>query len=435
MLAKPATPKVSVEGPEGMSAMPYPRPLQPSRRVFLAASTLAALPAAALTTGAVGARAVTSSNVILTWHDITNQAVTAASFAEPITQSRAWAVSWLAAARAARHGSGDPGYTNAAIAQALHDALAIVVPAQRAQLDATLAATLASVPDGTHKRKGIAAGRAEAAKALAERAGDGTDTASVDVAFTPPPAAPGVWQPTPPAFGPAVRAGQGNARPFLLTRNDQFDPGPPPALRSRTYERDVAEVRAIGAATSGRTSEQTDIALFWYPGLNPFYVAVLRAVLAVTRRPVWWQARFVAAFHIIQTDAQITIYNAKYRYLRWRPVTAIRTGNVHPDPSWTPLSVTPSHPEYPSGHGGQAGAAQKTLAAFLGPYAPVPISLTSSNAPGVTRTYADWQTITDEIIDARVWEGVHFRNSDITAVRQGLTVAAYDLRNLGRLGI
>ena len=116
-------------------------------------------------------------------------------------------------------------------------------------------------------------------------------------------------------------------------------------------------MRAIGAVTSGRTPGQTDVALFWYPGLNPFYVAIMRAVLAVTRWPVWWQARFVAAFHVIQADAQISIYNSKYRYLRWRPVTAIRTGSVHPDPSWTPLSVTPSHPEYPSGHGGQAGAA------------------------------------------------------------------------------
>jgi hypothetical protein len=417
--------------------MSHPRPssLQSSRRAFLAVSALAALPAAALATGAADASAATSSNVLLTWYDITNQVVTAASFAEPVTQSRAWAVSWLAAARAVRNGPDNPSYTTAAIAQALHDALAAVVPAQQAQLDAGLAATLASVPDGAHKRKGIAAGRAQASKVLAERAGDGTDTASVDVAFTPPPAAPGRWQPTPPAFGPAIRAGQGNARPFLLTRNGQFDPGPPPALGSATYLRDLAEVRAIGAATSGRTSEQTDVALFWYPGLNPFYVTVLRAVLAVTHRPVRWQTRFVAAFHVIQTDAQISIYNTKYRYLRWRPVTAIRTGSVDPDPSWTPLSVTPLHPEYPSGHGGQAGAAQGTLAAFLGPHAPAPIPLTSSNDPGVTRTYADWQTITDEIIDARVWEGVHFRTSDITAVRQGLKVAAYDLRNLGRLGI
>jgi hypothetical protein len=420
-----------------MPAMPHPllSPLQPSRRAFLAASALAALPATALATGAASARAVTSSNVISTWHDVTDRVVTAASFAEPITQSRAWAVSWLAAARAVRGGPDNANYTTAAIAQALHDTLAAVVPAQQAQLDADLAATLASVPDGAPKRKGITAGRAEAVKVLAERAGDGTDTASVDIAFTPLPAAPGIWQPTPPAFGPAVRAGQGNARPFLLARNDQFDSGPPPTLGSATYLRDLAEVHAIGAATSRRTAEQTDVALFWFPGLNPFYVAILRAVLAATRRPAWWQVRFVAAFHVIQTDAQISIYNTKYRYLNWRPVTAIRTGSVDPDPSWTTFQVTPSHPEYPSGHGGQAGAAQGALAAFLGPRAPAPIRLTSSNDPGAVRTYTDWQTITDEIIDARVWEGVHFRNSDTTAVRQGLTVAAHDLRNLGRLGI
>ena len=116
----------------------------------------------------------------------------------------------------------------AAFARALHDTLAVQVPSQQASLDASVAATLTSVPDGPAKKRGIARARAEASVILAERAGDGLDTASVDIPWTPPPPAPGVFQLTPPASRPAIRAGQGNARPFLLKRNDQFDPGPAP---------------------------------------------------------------------------------------------------------------------------------------------------------------------------------------------------------------
>lgn len=222
----------------------------------------------------------------------------------------------------------------------------------------------------------------------------------------------------------------------MLARNDQFDPGPPPSLSSQTYLNALAEVRAYGSATSSvRTPEQTQIALFWYPALNSPFEQVLRAVLAGTDRPLAWDTHLVAAFHVITTDAQIGVYNAKFKYLFWRPVTAIQDGGVDPDPSWTPLSSTPTYPDWPSGHGGYVGAAQDVLTAFLGPRAPEPISLASSNDPGVTRTYTDWSTITQEVVDARVWEGVHFRFSDDAGVRLGKAVADYDLPRLGLLGL
>ena len=216
---------------------PSPSSRRVSRRGFLAASAIAVPAAWAFGTSGVASAASarraggTSSAVSLTWHDITNQAVNAANFAEPVTQSRTWAVSWLAAARALR-GSHHADYAVAAFAQALHDTLAAQVPSQQASLDASLAATLTSVPDGPAKKRGIAAGAHEASVILAERAGDGLDTASVDIPWTPPPPAPGVFQLTPPVSRPAIRAGQGNARPFLLKRNDQFDPGPPLRLDS-----------------------------------------------------------------------------------------------------------------------------------------------------------------------------------------------------------
>jgi hypothetical protein len=371
----------------------------------------------------------------LRWYDITSQTVAAAAYPEPVTQSRAWTVSWLAAARALSHRR-DPSYAVAAFAQALHDTLAAQIPTQQAELDADLATTLAGVPDGPAKTGGIAAGAQQAADVLAQRQADGLDTAAVDTPFSAPLAGPGVWQPTPPAFATAVRAGEGNARPFLLASNDQFDPGPPPSLNSRTYLNDLAEVRAYGSAKSTvRTVQQTDIALFWEPAINIQYVQLLRATLADSSRPLAWQARFVAAFNAITTDAQIAVYNAKFKYLFWRPVTAIRTGSVHADPTWTPLFTTPRHPDWPSGHGGVAGAAEQVLNAFLGPLAPAPISITSPTDPGSTHTYESWLEITREVIDARVWEGVHFRASDVAGARVGIDVARYDLQHLHELGI
>lgn len=379
-------------------------------------------------------RDTSATALALAWHDITTATVNAAAFAEPVTQSRTWAVSWLAAARAVRRGD-DPEFATAAFAQALHDTLAAQVPAQQATLGASLDATLSSVPDGPAKRNGIAAGAREARTILAERAGDGLDTASVDIPWTPPPPAPGVFQLTPPVTRPAIRAGQGSARPFLLTANDQFDPGPPPGLDSGVYARDLAEVENIGGANSPRTAEQAQVANFWYPALNFAYVQVTRAVLADTSHSLAWQAKFVAAFHVITTDAQISVYNAKYKYVRWRPYTAITTGTLDTDPDWTSFWVAPQHPEYPSGHGGYAGASQGVLDAFLGPQAPAAIPLTSPDALGVTRTYTDWETATREVINARVWEGVHFRHSDVTGVRQGRRLARWEVRRLGSLGI
>ena len=229
-----------------MSTLPHLPPSPSSRRVsrrgFLVASAIGVPTAWAFGTSGIASAALarraeaTSSAAGLAWHDITKQAVSAANFAEPVTQSRTWAVSWLAAARALR-ATNDGKYAVATFAQALHDTLAAQVPSQQASLDASLAATLASVPDGPAKKRGIAAGAHEASVILAERAGDGLDTASVDVPWAPPPPAPGVFQLTPPVSRPAIRAGQGNARPFLLKRNDQFDPGPPLRLGSPKYHR------------------------------------------------------------------------------------------------------------------------------------------------------------------------------------------------------
>jgi len=371
----------------------------------------------------------------LRWYDLTNASVVAARQPEQVTQNRIWAVSWIAAARAVerRH---DPRFQSAAFATALHDALAALVPGQAPALDVALSDTLATVPNGGAKAAGVAAGRAAAAQALAERVGDGLDTASVNIPWTPPAAAPGVYQLTPPTFGPVVRAGLPHAQAFLLHANDELRPGPPPSLTSSRYLRALAEVHAYGGASGGlRTPAQTDVANFVAQPSIDEYAQVVRAAIADARRPLAWQARLVAAFNAIQVDQQVAVADAKYTYVFWRPVTAIRTGAVDPDPSWTPLLATPRHPEYPSGHAGYAGTAETVLRALVGPRPARPIIVTSATAPGVVKTYAEWPAITQDVVDGRVWEGVHFRFSDETAARLGAQVARHDLRRLWRLGL
>jgi PAP2 superfamily len=374
--------------------------------------------------------------LVLSWYDITNQTVTAGAFAEPATGSRVWSVAWLAAARAA----GDAryaDYADAAFVQALHDALVAQVPSQQATLDADLASSLAAIPTGPAKNAGIAAGAHQAALVLAARQGDGLDTASLDIPYTPPAPGPGVWQPTPPAFAPALRAGQGKAKPFLLASANQFDPGAPPSLTSPEYTAGLAEVRAYGAANSTvRTPAQTDIAAFWEPAANIQYIQIVRGLIAEENRPLAWDLRLVAAFQVVTTDAQIAIFNAKFEYTFWRPVTAIREDALNPDPSWTPFFATPRYPDWPSGHGGYAGAAQGVLTAFVGPNAPAPISVTSPvTDPGSTHSYQNWSAVTAEVVDARVWEGIHFRFSDEAGATLGRNVANYDLHRLYLLGL
>jgi hypothetical protein len=398
---------------------------------------LVTLAAAILVTALVAAATphaatVDSKQTLLHWYDLTAQTVIAAAVPEQATQEHIWAVSWLAAARATA-ANADPRYTDAALATALHDVLASLVPAQSEHLDAELADSLTLIPDGKQKQRGIAAGHDQAATVVAERAGDGFDTASVDRAWTAPPAAPGVYQLT---GGPAVRAGLPDATPFIITNKNQFDPGPPPALDSARYLTDLAEVHALGGANgSERTAQQTDVAKFWAQSSLLTYTQILRQVIADDPRPAPDDTRTVAAFHVIELDQQIAIHAAKYRYLFWRPITAIRTGTVDVDPNWSPLIATPRHPEYPSGHAAYGGTADAVLAALVPSENGNTFSATSATDGGATHTWTGWKAITDETINARVWEGVHFRFSDEVGAQLGRAVAAYDLQHLDAIGL
>jgi hypothetical protein len=237
------------------------------------------------------------------------------------------------------------------------------------------------------------------------------------------------------------QAGLPAARPFLLGRADRFRPPAPPAIGSAAYRADFEEVKAVGGDPSAvRTPAQTDVARFWAQTSLGGYTGVLRAILQDSpRRSLLWKSDLVAAFHAITLDAQTAVYEAKYHYLRWRPITAIRKADTDgdpatiADPAWTPLITTPQHPEFPSGHTGYAGAAERVLRTLVGPRPPRPFSLTSPNAPGVTFSYGSdaWTKLTEENVDARVWSGIHWRSTDETGAQLGRRVADYDLRRIG----
>ncbi|WP_405433503.1 vanadium-dependent haloperoxidase [Micromonospora sp. NBC_00617] len=394
----------------------------------------AAIAAAALTAGislAAPATAATAAiDTALEWYDVTATAIGTGTRPQ-VTNNRAWAISWLAAARAVRTGPASSAYQDAALASAVHTALSALVPDGTPALDAALRTTLDRIPDGHAKDRGRAAGRREARSLIAERSDDGLDPASVNPPYPAPAAGPGIWQPTPPSFTAAQQAGTRFATPFLLDRADRYRPGPPPTVGSARYRADLAEVRAYGAAGSTvRTPQQTDTATFWLGSSLTLYTGILRAALAQSTRSTAWRATLVALFHVALVDTQIATSDTKYAYLRWRPVTAIR---VDGDPGWTPLHDTPAHPDYPSGHNTYAGAAEGVLTALTGARARAAYAITSPTQPGVTRTYTDWRRPTEENVDARVWSGIHTRTADQAGVRLGRDVAAHTVRNAARL--
>jgi hypothetical protein len=394
---------------------------------------------------AVGALAITSApasatdtgqrvDVALEWWDVSATMLSSSDAPVGTENTRAWAITWFAPARAVNKTptAGPAQYFHqAAFAAAAHECLVTFVPARRAELDQALATTLGRIPDGPAETQGVAAGRAEARAVLADRAGDGLDNTSANEPFTPPPPGPGVWQPTPPDFRPAAGAGLSKARPFALERADQLRPGPPPAPGSAQYRADWTEVRDYGSSDStGRTAEQTQIATFFNTGSNVYHPAV-KAALTEMSGDLERQAEFLAIYHMAVIDMIIAAWEAKYHYVWWRPITAIRNAEIDgdpttaPDPDWTPLHTTPPHPDYLSGHAGFTGATVAALNAFTGAGPGTRFTLTSANLPGVTRSYTRWDQLVPEMIGARVWSGIHTRTADVRAVTVGRRVTAY----------
>ncbi|NGM14138.1 vanadium-dependent haloperoxidase [Verrucosispora sp. CWR15] len=439
------------------STEPSLSPLVPglSRRGLLIAAASTAAGTAGLLILPTKAEAATASprhgsrpDVVGPWFD--EMLATFAAAPTAGLPERMWAMSWIAAwaALSARRAAPvrAPGqravFEDAATATAVHGVLKALVPGQADKLDGVLADSLAGLAASEAKKAGIAAGREAAAAMVAVRTGDGLDLASVNVPFTLPPEAPGVYRLTPGATQ-TVAAGYGLARPFLLGRADRFRPPPPPALGTAPYRRALDEVRRLGGEVSERTEAQSDLA--WLDPLSQ-YVPVLRLLVGDSARSRRSKVRLLAALGAVIVDSSIATFDAKYALLHWRPVTAIRDADTDgdprtaPDPTWNSFLPTPPHPEYPSGHAVTAGAAEQVLSQLVGPCTPMAFSITFARGDGrvVTRNYrrgTPWSTLTKENIDARVLAGVHFRYSDEVGAALGRQVARYDLYLLARGGV
>jgi hypothetical protein len=312
----------------------------------------------------------------------------------------------------------------AAAAAAAHRLLETYSPYATAALDSDLAGSLSAVPDGIAKTNGVAFGELVAQHIIDLRADDGR---YAPVLFTQPPT-PGVWRPTPPAFLPMAVPWLGQVTPLLVPDADRFSPPPPPALTSPRYTRDLAEVQAYGSSNSAvRTPAQTATALF-FSG-NPFVIAVnALADQAATRHlDISETARMYAAVTMSMADALITTWHAKYDYGFWRPITAIRLADTDgnpattADPTWTPLLTTPNYPEYTSGYNSQIASFSQVLERLFGPH--LGLHLISPAAPGVVRTYDDAATLRADVVNARVWLGIHFRFGDEEARQLGVHLA------------
>jgi hypothetical protein len=327
------------------------------------------------------------------------------------------------------------GATNAdaAVAAAAHQVLVFEYPSQTATLDADYSAALAAIPDGPAKRRGVSVGQQAAAELLAARASDGYG-ATVSYTFG---SGPGVWVlPTDnPATTPAT-PWVAKMRPFVMRSADQFRPGPPPALSSAEYAKAYTETKIYGSKTSSvRTAAQTDTALFWGLGrpTTQCNEAVRRIVNATAMNRIQ-AARALALLNLIGADAFIACFDAKYTYSAWRPYTAIRAGDTDgnprtvSDPAWTPLVLTPNHPEYPANHSCVSTSFAKTIDHLLGRNR-FDVAVTGAPASTQERHFTNSGAFIAEIANVRVWGGVHFRFSTTAGTRIGKAVAGYDFRH------
>jgi hypothetical protein len=315
---------------------------------------------------------------------------------------------------------------DAAVAAATRTALLKLMPAQQAAIEADYQAALKSVPDGSAKTAGVATGEQAATAVLASCDDDGWMAPNTYRPHT----TPGVYVPT---FFPVVPH-WGKRKPWVMTSGEQFRPGPPPSLTSDTWKRDLAEVKALGGKNSSqRTPEQTAIAQFWEATAPAVYWPVARSAVAVPGRDVTDNARLLALAAMAMDDALIAVFDAKYFYNFWRPVTAIRnTEGALGDPAWTPFIDTPMHPEYPCAHCIVSASLGAVLESEIGSGPSPKLSSSSSTAGGAVRT---WNSVADfwqEVAVARIYDGVHYRYSTEVGTAMGKKVGALAAQKIPR---
>ncbi len=321
----------------------------------------------------------------------------------------------------------------AAVVQAAYASLIKLFPTQKPTLDLQLAASLANLADedgtfGQSVERGLNWGQYVADQIWAWRSTDG---------FTPNPPAfvggtnIGQWRPTPPAFAAGAGPQFAYMTPWVIPSQTQFLTPGPPALTSAQYTADFSESKLMGSTT--RTADQTLFSIFWNGNTAGFWNRTAVQVAEHYDLSLLEKAHLLALMNLAEADAIICCWQAKYTYVFWRPITAVALadfdGNADTvaDPTWTPLLITPSHPEYPSGHSVASGASSAVLAAFFGDG--TAFSVTSELTPGVTRNFSSFSGAELEVRDARVFGGIHYRTACIDGQALGRRVANYVLAN------
>lgn len=377
-----------------------------------------------------------STDAVLEWNTIAQSSVLAASAPAP-QQYRSLAIVHTAIFDAVN--AIDRRYTpyaykaqapngtsaQAAVASAAHTVLASLYPLQQAPLDAALTKSLSAIAEGQSKAEGIKLGKTVAEQLLALRSKDNANNKLEYKAEK----ATGIWQPTPPLFLPALLPHWDTVTPFVLKSATQFKIAEPLALNSAAYIQELNEVKRVGGkASTVRTPDQTASAI--WSTIPPAVLWNTTARAAAKGNSLLENARLFALLNIAGLDSYIAGYKVKYDHKLWRPVVAIpnadqlKNSALTPDPNWESLIVTPNHPDYISGHTVSAGAEEEVLKGFFGKDAVKANIIFPANA-GVTRSFTSFSQITNELVEARIWAGVHTRSADVQGAVLGRRVGEY----------
>lgn len=336
------------------------------------------------------------------------------------------------------HVPGASGSTAAAVAKAAHDVLVNRFPSLTGTLDTTYHDYL-TAHSLSESDPGVAVGAAAAAGIIALRANDGSFPSPPPPPFTGGTAL-GEWRPTPsfqpgpPApFSPMLAPWLATVTPFTLKSPSQFRPVPPPPLTSKRYATAYNEVKALGARfNSARTTDQTNLALFFNTNFLAVYNQVARDVANARLSSIDDSARLFALVNLAIADAIITAWDSKRHFVFWRPLTAIQEGDndgnpdTIGDPDWQPLINNPNYPEYTSGANNVTGAWTRSLALFFGTdEMDFTLHTTNATAPVQTFDYHRFSDVAHDVVNARIWEGIHFRPADVQARKQGRHVAQW----------
>jgi hypothetical protein len=316
-----------------------------------------------------------------------------------------------------------PASAEAAAVEAGYRILLAELPSQQASLDLVYRQLLTHVPHSEARQNGLRVGADVARQLLANRANDGRNAVIPHV----PGSGPGVWVPTPPGFLVVSTAFLARVTPFTMDRPSQFRPAGPPAFDSDTWARDFNEVKLLGAQTgSTRSAEQTATAWFWEPLAGTVWPASIRRLATEQTLDLESSARFQAAAFAAFADGLVACWDAKFAFSTWRPVTAIRAGDTdgnaltEPDSGWLPLAITPNFPEYPSGHACATAAVAHTIEQFLPHEVSIPVRHAVSGEERLFRRASD---VVQEVVDARMLLGVHYRFANEDGADIGRKVA------------